>query len=230
MRPGPGPGLFFRLTRLPGWFILCLQPSTGQDGAVHISTSLETTLTVILTIFVLAVAVAMDAFAVSLGLGTCCEIKALRGKLRLAAHFGIFQSGMTALGWVTANTIVHYVEKLDHWLAFVLLAYVGGKLIIGGFQPDKPTFEQDPSTGRTMVMLSFATSIDAFAVGLSLVAMQVPTLATILTIGLLTAALSLVGLFTGTRLGEAFGKRMEIVGGVILILIGIQVLYSHLTS
>lgn len=187
-------------------------------------------MTTILTIFVLAIAVAMDAFAVSLGLGTCCEIQTLRGKFRLAAHFGIFQSGMTALGWLTAATVVRYVEQIDHWLAFGLLLYVGGKLIIGGFQTDKPTFHQDPSTGRTMVLLSFATSIDAFAVGLSLVAMQVPTLATILTIGLLTGGLSLIGLFTGTRLGESFGKRMEIIGGVILILIGIQVVYSHITG
>lgn len=187
-------------------------------------------MTAFLTIFVLAIAVAMDAFAVSLSLGTCCEIKSLRGKIRLAAHFGIFQSGMTALGWVTANTVVHYVENVDHWLAFGLLLYVGGKLIVGGFQTDKPTFDQDPSTGQTMVLLSFATSIDAFAVGLSLVAMQVPTFATILTIGLLTAGLSLVGFLAGTRLGETFGKRMEIIGGIVLILIGIQVVYSHLTG
>lgn len=185
-------------------------------------------MSIISTIIFLSIAVAMDAFAVSLGVGSCCEVKSNRGKARLAAHFGIFQSGMTALGWLTGDSIIKYIEKFDHWIALVLLGYVGIKLITAGLSDGSTAFDQDPSTGKTMVMLSFATSIDAFAVGLSLVALHVPVFATILSIGIVTAGFSAAGLLFGYRLGETFGKKMEVVGGIVLILIGIRVVFSHI--
>jgi putative Mn2+ efflux pump MntP len=180
------------------------------------------------TVLLVAVGLAMDAFAVSLGIGTAGEIGSLRGKIRLAAHFGIFQAGMTALGWVVGETIVNFVKGYDHWIALLLLAYVGANLIRAGFQKDGQAFKQDPSTGRTMVLLSFATSIDAFAVGLSIIFLQIPIFYSIITIGVIALLLSAVGLFAGTRLGETFGKRMEILGGIILIGIGIRVVITHL--
>lgn len=182
----------------------------------------------VITIILLAVGLAMDAFTVSLGIGTAGEIESLRGKMRLAMHFGIFQSGMTALGWIVGETVVNYVKGFDHWIALALLGYVGINLIRAGFKKDGRAFNQDPSTGHTLVLLSVATSIDAFAVGLSIVFMNVPVLLTVIAIGLISYLLSVVGLFTGTRLGEAFGKRMEILGGLILIGIGIRVVITHL--
>ena len=170
----------------------------------------------------------MDAFAVSLGIGTAGQISDLRGKIRLAGHFGIFQSGMAALGWLVGSTIVQYVEGFDHWIAFVLLGYVGIKLIRSGFDKDGKAFEQDPSTGKLLVILSFATSIDAFAVGLSIVLINVPVLLSVVMIGIVALLLSAIGLFAGARLGAMFGKRMEILGGVILVGIGIRVVVTHL--
>jgi putative Mn2+ efflux pump MntP len=181
----------------------------------------------LLTITLISIGLAMDAFAVSLGIGTAGQISTLRGKFRLAAHFGIFQAGMTALGWLAGETIVQYVKGFDHWIAFVLLGYVGINLIRAGFGKDGKAFEQDPSTGRVLVVLSFATSIDAFAVGLSIAFLKVPVLLSVIIIGVVALILSAVGLFTGTRLGEAFGKRMEILGGMILLGIGIRVVITH---
>ncbi len=180
------------------------------------------------TITLISIGLAMDALAVSLGIGTAGQIPALRGKIRLAAHFGIFQSGMTALGWLAGGTIVQYVSGFDHWIAFALLSYVCVNLIRAGFDKDGKAFEQDPSTGKVLVMLSFATSIDAFAVGLSIAFLKVPVLFSVVMIGLVALLLSAIGLFAGIRLGETFGKRMEILGGLILLGIGIRVVITHL--
>ena len=121
----------------------------------------------LLTITLISIGLAMDALAVSLCIGTAGQIATLRGKIRLAAHFGIFQSGMAALGWVAGETIVSYLKGFDHWIAFALLAYVGINLIRAGFDKDgKPS--SMTLTGKVLVMLSFATSIDAFAVGSSI--------------------------------------------------------------
>ncbi|MCX6053764.1 MAG: manganese efflux pump MntP family protein [Chloroflexi bacterium] len=180
------------------------------------------------TITLISIGLAMDALAVSLGIGTAGQIPSLRGKIRLAAHFGIFQSGMTALGWLAGGTIVQYVSGFDHWIAFALLGYVGINLVRAGFNKNGEAFEQDPSTGKVLVMLSFATSIDAFAVGLSIVFLKVPILLSVIAIGLVTLMLSALGLFAGAKLGETFGKRMEIFGGLILLGIGTRVVLTHL--
>jgi putative Mn2+ efflux pump MntP len=182
----------------------------------------------LLTITLISVGLAMDALAVSLGIGTAGQITDLRGKIRLAAHFGIFQSGMTALGWLAGETTVHYIKGYDHWIAFALLGYVGVSLIRSGLDKDGKAFEQDPSTGRTLVILSFATSIDAFAVGLSIAFLDVPVLLSVMMIGVVTLLLSAIGLFAGTRLGETFGKRMEILGGLILLGIGVRIVLTHI--
>ena len=181
-----------------------------------------------ITITLISLGLAMDALAVSLGIGTSGQIPTLRGKLRLAFHFGIFQSGMTALGWLAGDTIIQYVKGIDHWIAFVLLAYVAFNLIRSGLSKEGKAFDQDPSTGKVLVILSIATSIDAFAVGLSIALMNVPVLLSVLMIGLVAFLLSVIGLFAGIRLGEKFGKRMEIVGGLILLAIGFRVVLTHL--
>lgn len=151
----------------------------------------------------------------------------LARKIRLAAHFGIFQASMTALGWLAGETIVQYVKGFDHWIAFALLGYVSFNLIRSGLDKERKAFKQDPSTGRVLVVLSVATSIDAFAVGLSIAFLKVPILISVIMIGVVALLLSAVGLFAGIRLGEAFGKRMEILGGIILLGIGIRVVITH---
>ena len=125
---------------------------------------------------------------------------------------------------------MRFVEAFDHWIALILLAYVGISLIRSGLNSECRAFNSDPSKGKLMVILSVATSIDAFAVGLSIALIQVPVLFSVFMIGIVALVLSLVGLFAGVRLGEAFGKRMEILGGTILLGIGIRVVITHLFS
>ncbi|MGB9640915.1 MAG: manganese efflux pump MntP family protein [Anaerolineales bacterium] len=182
----------------------------------------------LLNAILVAMGLAMDAFAVSLGVGTGNQANLKRSKIRLAFHFGIFQSGMTLLGWVGGHTIESLIRNYDHWLAFILLAYVGGKMIRAGLNFDSESYPSDPSKGGLLVMLSFATSMDALAVGLSMAMIGSPVIVPSLIIGMVTFVLSLFGLFFGNQLGRHFGKRMEILGGIILIGIGLRILISHL--
>jgi putative Mn2+ efflux pump MntP len=179
-------------------------------------------------ILLIAVGLAMDAFAVSLGVGTTRFADSARPRFRLAWHFGLFQALMPTLGWLVGTTVVRYIAPFDHWIAFILLAFVGVRMIRSGLSKEAVSHLTDPSRGGTLVMLSVATSIDAFAVGLSLAVLHVPIAYPALVIGVVTGSLSLVGLLLGNRLGKTFGKRMEIVGGVILIAIGIQIVVSHI--
>lgn len=181
-----------------------------------------------MTMTLIAVGLAMDALAVSLGIGTAGEIPGLRAKIRLAASFGLFQSGMTAVGWLAGETVVQYVKDFGHWIAFALLAYVAFKLIRAGLDENRRSFQQDPSIGGTLIILSLATSIDALAVGLSIAILRIPVLYSVALIGAVTSLLSGLGLLAGVRLGVVFGKRMEIVGGLILLGIGVRVVLTHL--
>ncbi|OGN93889.1 MAG: hypothetical protein A2Z71_06095, partial [Chloroflexi bacterium RBG_13_50_21] len=144
-------------------------------------------------------------------------------------HFGLFQAGMTLLGWLAGKTVVTYIASVDHWVAFGLLTFVGVRMIRGGLRKEgeEPAIP-DPSRGLTLVMLSVATSIDALAIGLSLALLEVNVFWSAVIIGGVSAALSLVGLTLGNQLGMRFGKTMEVIGGVILIGIGLRVLVTHL--
>jgi putative Mn2+ efflux pump MntP len=181
------------------------------------------------TILLIAIGLAMDCFAVSLGVGTAGTATGPRPTFRLFFHFGLFQGGMTLLGWLAGKTVVTYISSIDHWVAFGLLVFVGVRMIRGGLRKEgeEPAIP-DPSRGMTLVMLSIATSIDALAVGLSLALLDVNVFWSALLIGGVSAALSLVGLTLGNKLGQRFGKSMEILGGIILIGIGLRVLITHL--
>lgn len=170
----------------------------------------------------------MDAFTVSLGIGTGQKANYRRAKFRLIYHFGLFQAGMMIVGWYAGNTVADYIRNFDHWVAFILLAYVGGNMIRAGFSPETESYTSDPSKGRMLIMLSVATSIDAMAVGLSMAMLNEPWVVPAIIIGVVTWSLCAVGLLAGNRLGEKFGKRMEILGGLILIGIGLRVVISHL--
>jgi putative Mn2+ efflux pump MntP len=172
----------------------------------------------------------MDCFAVSLCAGTSRHEKTWRYSFRIAYHFGLFQGGMTFLGWLAGTTIAQFVANYDHWIAFALLAWIGVRMIREGLDPNWETCPADPSRGMTLVMLSLATSIDAMAIGLSLALLQTSILQTSLLIGAVSLLLSLLGLAIGNRLGSFFGKRMEIVGGLTLSFIGLRILLSHLLA
>ena len=181
-----------------------------------------------MSVLLIAVGMALDAFAVSLGIGATRQASLPRSIFRLSFHFGLFQFFMPVLGWLAGNTIASLIARFDHWVALGLLAFVGVRMIRSGLDSDGETYLSDPSRGGTLVMLSLATSIDAFAIGLSLAMLRVQILYPSAVIGVVTASLSLIGLLIGHKLGATFGKRMEIVGGVILLGIGGRILVTHL--
>ena len=181
-------------------------------------------------IILIAVGLALDAFAVSVVAGTTRLASAPRSVFRLSFHFGLFQFLMPVIGWYGGTTVAHLISAWDHWVALALLAFVGGRMIRSGLSSNVESFSRDPSRGLTMVMLSVATSIDALAVGLSLAMLRINVWYPAAVIGLVTAALSVGGLLGGHRLGARFGKRMEVLGGIILILIGLRIVVLHLTA
>jgi putative Mn2+ efflux pump MntP len=181
------------------------------------------------TSMAIAIGLAMDTLAVSIGIGTTGQARTLRPVFRLVFHMGLFQGGMTLLGWLMGSTIAALIASIDHWVAFVLLAFVGGRMIRSGFNSDEEAEPcNDPTRGGSLMMVCIGTSIDALSVGVGLAMVHVKILETCLIIGLVTVAFALFGLLTGDRLGLRFGKRMEILGGLILIGIGLRILYTHL--
>jgi manganese efflux pump family protein len=135
---------------------------------------------------------------------------------------------MPVLGWLAGATVIGFIGQLDHWIAFGLLVYVGINMIRSGLKRSEKASCEDPSRGKNLIILSVATSIDAFAVGLTLGLLKVPVVFPAIFIGLVTFSLSVAGLFLGKKLGEKFGKRMEIVGGIVLIAIGTRILIERL--
>jgi putative Mn2+ efflux pump MntP len=176
-------------------------------------------------IIVIAVGLAMDAAAVSLAAAASGFAKDGRAIFRLAFHFGLFQFIMPVFGWFLGIGFVSYLKAFDHWIAFGLLLFVGGRMVLSGAGGLEPAHKKDPSRGMTMVMLSIATSIDALAIGLSLAMMGVNIWYPAVIIGIVTGCLSLLAISIGKRLGVMFGKPMEIVGGLILIFIGSRILF-----
>jgi manganese efflux pump family protein len=182
----------------------------------------------LIEILLIAVGLAMDAFAVALGIGTMQMANEPRAIFRLSFHFGLFQFLMPVLGWLAGTSIAQYISAFDHWVAFALLGFVGGRMVQSGLDPDGQAFRTDPSRGRTLVLLSVATSIDAFAIGLGLAMLNIDVIYPSSVIGVVAAGFTLLGLAVGSRLGAWFGKRMEVLGGLVLIGIGVRVLLSHL--
>ncbi len=178
-------------------------------------------------IFLIALALAMDAFAVSIASGTNSNFKGNRAYLRLAFHLGWFQFLMPVIGWFTGSTFSSYISSFDHWIALVLLSYVGLKMIKSAFAKEENKGMKDPSKGKMLVLLSVATSIDALAIGFSIALLGIDIWYPAIIIGIVTGTLSFIGIKAGNFLGNKFGKIMEFFGGLILIAIGIKIFLEH---
>lgn len=145
-------------------------------------------------------------------------------------HFGLFQFLMPILGWFAGAAVSGAIAAVDHWIAFGILGIVGGRMIRSGLKAKQDTGTDDPSKSWSLIMLSIATSIDALAVGFSLAMIKVDIWFPAVVIGIVTAGMSVAGLRLGARLGSRFGNRMEIVGGVILVFVGVRIVFEHLTA
>jgi manganese efflux pump family protein len=183
----------------------------------------------LISILVIAFGLSADCFAVAFGSSVSRKNYPIRQFLRLAISFGLFQAFMTFLGWLAGNTIIKYISTYDHWVAFGLLAFVGGRMVWESVHDDE-THEKTNDFTRwwLLLTLSIATSLDALAVGLSFAFLNVNIAAASLTIGLVAFAITILGAFLGKRLGAVVGKRAELAGGIILIIIGIRILLEHL--
>lgn len=180
-----------------------------------------------LTLAGLALGLAMDALAVAIAVGLGLGRVSFRQTFRLAFHFGLFQFFMPLLGWAAGTGLTHWIAHYDHWLAFLVLAYVGGRMIWEARKPKELRFTGDPTRGWMLVTLSVATSLDAFAVGLSWGMVQENLWLGAVVIGLVAGLMTTLGLRYGSRLGARWGRRAEIAGGVLLILIGLKILLEH---
>ena len=175
----------------------------------------------------IAVALAMDAFAVAIAAGL--QLRPLQGRhvFRLSFHFGLFQALMPILGWLAGSTVQRHIAAYDHWIALALLGFIGGKMIYESLHHEEERTPADPTRGWTLVGLSFATSIDALAVGLSLAMLRVSVWLPALVIGVVCAAFTVTGMLIGWRIGRAWSRRVELIGGLVLIVIGVKIVLEH---
>lgn len=184
-----------------------------------------------LTLLGIAVGLAMDAFAVAVATGVVLGDVSGRQTFRLSFHFGLFQFLMPLVGWQAGLSVVEYLGGFDHWLAFGLLAVIGGKMIFESFrgeEAERPA--SDPTRGVSLVLLSVATSLDALAVGLSLGVLRTRIWVPAVVIGLVAGGLTAAGMHLGRPLGIRFGRKMEIAGGLVLVGIGFKILLGHLSG
>lgn len=179
------------------------------------------------TNLLIALGLAMDAFAVSMAHGITSKALRFDNALKLAICFGSFQAFMPVLGWLAGLRLLDLISGVDHWAAFGILCLIGCKMIYESFKMTRNQKEQKTLTLSILLMLSVATSIDALAVGLSLAFLKVDIAAPIMVIGAVTFTLSFLGAAFGNRVGKLFGPKIEIVGGLVLLVIGIRILIEH---
>ena len=173
----------------------------------------------------LAAALSMDAFAVSIGLGSKQKTTPIALALKAGAYFGIFQALMPLIGYLGGKGVLGWVEDYAHWVAFLLLMLIGGKMI---YESLSEGIEEDISkiTHRVMLILAIATSIDAMAAGFTLILLDINPFVACIIIGLTTFGFSWLGVFVGFKSGTWLESKAELLGGVILILIGLKILFS----
>ena len=187
-----------------------------------------------LEIWLLPIGLAMDCFAVSIASGIILKRVRMRPMLIMALAFGFFQALMPLLGWIGASFFSHLIENIDHWIAFAILAFLGGRMVLESFKDEDCRHEFDPTSLKVVSALAVATSIDALAVGVSFAFLGVRSFSSILPsigiIGFVSFALSFVGLMFGIRFGCGIARKLraELWGGVILIIIGTKILIEHL--
>lgn len=181
----------------------------------------------LLSLFILAVGLSMDAFAVSICKGLAMDRVTLKKAGIVGLWFGGFQALMPAIGYLLGSQFEQFITAIDHWIAFVLLGLIGASMIKEALSKDEEHATASLDV-KTMFLLAVATSIDALAVGVTFAFLQVNILAAVLFIGMTTLILSMIGVKVGNVFGLHYKAKAEIAGGVILILMGIKILLEHL--
>ncbi len=178
-------------------------------------------------LIITAIGLSMDAFAVSVSNAICTPNFKKTDALKFGIFFGGFQAFMPLIGWFFGNLFSDYVVAVDHWVAFVLLGYIGIKMIIDAFKADDKCDTGELNL-KLLLVLSFATSIDALAVGVSFAFMKMNIIKSVLTIGIITFILSPIGALLGKKIGNKLGAKAQILGGAILVIMGTNILLQHL--
>jgi len=179
------------------------------------------------TLIFIAIALAMDSFAASISTGSVLKHFHLKAMSKISFLFALFQGTMPVIGWFAGNSFEEYISDYDHWIAFILLSAIGGKMIHEALWGNDDSTYLDPHSFKKMAALAIATSIDALALGISFSILDVDITYPAFIIGLVTFIFSFAGLTIGVKVGNRFGSKVEIVGGLILIAIGLKVLLEH---
>ena len=182
----------------------------------------------IIEIILLAIGLSMDSLAVSVTGGAMMKQRYSAGNaLKMATVLGLFQAGLTAVGYLTGVGFERFITTVDHWIAFGLLLYLGGKMVYESFQHKEEEEGFDPLCLRTLCTLGVATSIDAMAVGISLAVLRSPIVLEATIIGIVTLLISAFGVFFGNQVGRRIDLKLDLIGGVILIGLGTKILIEH---
>jgi manganese efflux pump family protein len=183
----------------------------------------------LLSIITIAIGLAMDTFAVSIVTGAAYKELHIRHTLRMAGFFGGFQAFMPVVGYLAGLTVKQYVSKYDHWIAFGILAAVGLKMIYESFKIKEERKTPNPASLAVVLVLAIATSIDALAVGITLSLITNAIALAVIIIGAVTFGLSFAGVYIGKKFGHFFEGGIEIIGGLVLIGLGINIVIQHIT-
>ena len=178
-------------------------------------------------ILLISIGLAMDAFAVSVCKGLAMKKMSWKKAIIIGLYFGIFQAVMPVIGYFLGTTFERFITYVDHWVAFILLVGIGINMVKEAFDKESEN-RNDNVDMKTMLVLSIATSIDALAIGITFACLKIHIVMPVITIGLITFIISVIGVKIGNRFGDKYEKKAEIMGGVILILLGIKIVLEHL--
>ena len=182
----------------------------------------------LITIIIVALGLAMDAFAVAVASGLAIKKLQIGYALRIAIFFGAFQAIMPVVGWLAGLSLREMISDFDHWIAFGLLSIIGAKMIYESFKLGGHKKQIDPLSLGVLLMLAIATSIDALAVGVTFGFLNVAIVWPVIIIGLITLVTSFVGVYIGDKFGHIFESKIELAAGLVLIAIGLKILLEHL--
>ena len=209
-------------------FVAQLVEQLTLNQWVEGSSPSEVTFMGLLEIIIIAIGLSMDAFAVAITLGLLVKKLSLKQLFIPALYFGFFQAVMPLIGYAVGINFATNIQYLDHWVAFLLLGFIGGKMIKDSFSKKEEKVDENLFLFTAMLLLAIATSIDAFAVGITFSFFEVNIVESVIIIGLITFVISIIGVKIGNIFGAKYKSKAEFIGGIVLLILGIRILVEHL--